>query len=394
MPDRALVALRTGEARLVDRVASAIQAEVPAYAGAERGDLRAEIVEIVGVAVREAIELAEGKPRLDVGAAAVMHRIGWSEAVGDGTLEPLRAAFEVAAREGWIELHRISRDQKLSAAELGQLGDILFVLVGGLREAAQSGHRDGRVAKEADVVVARERFVRHVLGVDTGDDVERLGVMAGWPPPARSLVLCLGVPPNIAQISEGLSDAGAFVLVEGDCLVVLCDERDRDDSVDRVQASVEATPICVSPPAAPMFLPDALRLARRAHGLIGQRVIAPADIVDCAEHMATLWLQAEPLLRQQTVSRFLAPFQTLRAQRRQVLASTLAMWLEHHGSAPAIGERLGVHPQTVRYRLRQLEDLVGKQLEDPDVAFMMLMGLKASLPLWAAELPTSRGPAN
>jgi hypothetical protein len=36
-----------------------------------------------------------------------------------------------------------------------------------------------------------------------------------------------------------------------------------------------------------------------------------------------------------------------------------------------------VHPQTVRYRLRQLEDLFGDQLLDPDLRFELEIVLRA-----------------
>ena len=37
---------------------------------------------------------------------------------------------------------------------------------------------------------------------------------------------------------------------------------------------------------------------------------------------------------------------------------------------------LGVHPQTVRYRLRQLRELFGTRLEDPDARFELSLALR------------------
>jgi DNA-binding PucR family transcriptional regulator len=36
-----------------------------------------------------------------------------------------------------------------------------------------------------------------------------------------------------------------------------------------------------------------------------------------------------------------------------------------------------VHPQTVRYRMRQLRDLFGERLEDPDSRFELALALRA-----------------
>ena len=37
---------------------------------------------------------------------------------------------------------------------------------------------------------------------------------------------------------------------------------------------------------------------------------------------------------------------------------------------------LGVHPQTVRYRLKQLRDLFGTRLEDPEGRFELTLALR------------------
>ena len=38
---------------------------------------------------------------------------------------------------------------------------------------------------------------------------------------------------------------------------------------------------------------------------------------------------------------------------------------------------LDVHPQTVRYRIRQLRDLFGDRLEDPEGRFELALALRA-----------------
>ena len=39
--------------------------------------------------------------------------------------------------------------------------------------------------------------------------------------------------------------------------------------------------------------------------------------------------------------------------------------------------RLGVHPQTVRYRLRQIRELWGDEIDDPDRRFELELVLRA-----------------
>ena len=63
---------------------------------------------------------------------------------------------------------------------------------------------------------------------------------------------------------------------------------------------------------------------------------------------------------------------------RRRLAETLRAWLDRPGQVQAVAAALDVHPQTVRYRLRQLRELFGSSLEDPDARFELALALRAA----------------
>ena len=69
---------------------------------------------------------------------------------------------------------------------------------------------------------------------------------------------------------------------------------------------------------------------------------------------------------------------------REILSQTLLVWLETRDSAPAIAAQLGVHPQTVRYRWKRINELFGDDLHDSEFMVQITMLLKASVPLWQA----------
>ena len=48
-----------------------------------------------------------------------------------------------------------------------------------------------------------------------------------------------------------------------------------------------------------------------------------------------------------------------------MLLDTLNAYLDHDGSAERAAEVLYCHPNTVRYRLRRLQELTGRSLSDP-----------------------------
>ena len=62
---------------------------------------------------------------------------------------------------------------------------------------------------------------------------------------------------------------------------------------------------------------------------------------------------------------------------RARLEETLAAWLDRPGQVQAVAAAIGVHPQTVRYRVRQLRDLFGERLEDPEARFELSLALRA-----------------
>lgn len=389
-PDRAVRELRTGLPRAVARTASAIQAEVSAYAGPVRGERRALIETAVGAGLREFSDHASGKARPDVGVTQLFRNLGWSEGVAGQSLEAMRAAFDVATRETWSELHRIAREQGLTASVLGRLGDALFENADHLRGEVEAGHRAGRDEATTGAALAREQLTQHLLSGEVPVDLGWLAVQAGWPLPHRALVLCADLPERTAGLESALSENGALVLADAQHVLVVCDAGERQRALADTRRLLRPRPIVVSAPAPPRHLLEAVQLVKRAHRLVELQVIPLADVVDCADHETALWLHAEPLLRERMVERLLAPLEAQTPHRRNMLAMTMLLWLEQRGSASSLGEQLGVHPQTVRYRLRQLDALFDHRLNDPALAFPMLMALKATLPLWLSPATSSR----
>lgn len=59
---------------------------------------------------------------------------------------------------------------------------------------------------------------------------------------------------------------------------------------------------------------------------------------------------------------------------------TLRAWLEHQGDLGAASSRLGVHPNTVRYRMRKMAEVTTLHLEDPDERLAMIIALAVHEP--------------
>jgi purine catabolism regulator len=89
-----------------------------------------------------------------------------------------------------------------------------------------------------------------------------------------------------------------------------------------------------------------------------------------------------PLLGDEAVRAFaeglLQPLRDHDAHARGDLVASLHAWLSRHGQWDAAAADLGVHRHTLRYRMRRVEEILGRSLDDPDVRMELWLALKAS----------------
>ena len=130
-------------------------------------------------------------------------------------------------------------------------------------------------------------------------------------------------------------------------------------------------------------LPEAARQARYVAALLDRRLLhgPVARFTDDAQLGAYRLLYefwGTPAL-ERYVERLLGELR--REDRRGMLLDTLRVYLEHGGSQRPTAERLGIHRNTLGYRLRHIRDVIGGDLDDPQLR------LSLQLALTAAELP-------
>ncbi|MFJ9031248.1 PucR family transcriptional regulator [Streptomyces sp. NPDC102274] len=66
------------------------------------------------------------------------------------------------------------------------------------------------------------------------------------------------------------------------------------------------------------------------------------------------------------------------AKGRGDLVASLRAWLSRHGQWDAAAADLGVHRHTLRYRMRRVEEILGRSLDDPDVRMELWLALKTT----------------
>ncbi|MER5450989.1 helix-turn-helix domain-containing protein [Streptomyces sp. NPDC002766] len=108
--------------------------------------------------------------------------------------------------------------------------------------------------------------------------------------------------------------------------------------------------------------PQALRFARLA--LAGLPGDGPG-VARFDDNPLAMLVAAAPAEAAHLMNRVLKPVLDLPGLERTRLMETLESWFAAGGSAATAAQRLYVHPNTVRYRLRRVEELTGRSLSDP-----------------------------
>ncbi len=76
----------------------------------------------------------------------------------------------------------------------------------------------------------------------------------------------------------------------------------------------------------------------------------------------------------------IARLQEYDAQNDSGLTETLAAWLDALGDVRAAAATLFIHTNTLRYRLRRVEEISGIDLADPDQRFAAMLQLRTLTP--------------
>jgi sugar diacid utilization regulator len=145
----------------------------------------------------------------------------------------------------------------------------------------------------------------------------------------------------------------------------------------------------IGPPVEVTGAARSRRWAGQALELAREGLIPQDGPVVATDHLPLLMLTREPGLVAAVGDQRLAPLDSVRPSVRHELALTWLTLMECHFRARVAAERLHVHPQTVRYRLRRLEELFGEELYDPAHQLETHLLLRARL---TTPLPVT-GPA-
>ncbi len=313
--------------------------------------------------------------------AATYYRLGRGEALEGRGLDALQSALRVGGMHAWRLLGRTAEELGLDSTVVAALGELAFRTVHEVAEAAAAGYAEAQLRSTDELERRRRRLLDLLLGEGpvAVEAVQDLAHSARWPVPRQVAVVALAAAPDRRKEERPLAAAGALVDMESRPPRMLVPDPDGSGrwAGRGFVLTLRGRPAAIGPTVPVTQAAQSLRWATRALGLMGRGVLPRQEVVRCADHLPTLLLYADEPLLGLLRAGALAPLDSVSAGQRARLAETLLAWLLSGSNVPDVAARLHVHPQTVRYRLRQLEKLFGDALHDPDTRLELILALRA-----------------
>lgn len=372
---------------MIHDVIEAVREAVPAYRRPLAGKFREVLVGGVEMAVMQCFRFIED-PRAPRDQWLSMFRyLGRVEFQEGRTTDALQTAVRVGARSVWRHISRAGQEAGISADTLLTAAEAIFAYVDDICVVAVAGYTEAQARTSG----SHERRRRQLLTLLLADPppppraVADLAAAVGWRLPSEVAVVVLEHRPDQHHLPVPALAREVLVDLESaePCLLV-------PEPAAHPPLPAEALGgrrAAVGPTVALGDAHRSRRLARRALTLVRRGVLPDVGLTHCDRHLATLLVHADETLVSHVAEPVRAAFAELTDKQRERAARTLRAWLRTRGDINETAALLAVHPQTVRYRMNQVEELLGARLADPEQRFLMEIAADS----W--QVPPPAGPS-
>ncbi|MFC7308726.1 PucR family transcriptional regulator [Streptomyces monticola] len=390
----ALAAQVDGWAALYD-ASGAVVATAPEWAARRAGRLTSEVERLRDRPAPASAVVGGAEDRVELHSIGTGRRPRTALAVGTaaalGTAERYAVHSAIALLTLTTERSRSlhAAEQRLGAAVLRMLlaGEpdharaVAGDLYGGLLDApfrlllAETASASARAHASGAVPVAADAKPGDPLA-DLADVVESAAARSG----ETVLVVPDGGDRLVLLFVDGGNAAAACVRYAESL------ETARTGGRDQQPAESDDLVLGLSAPAGPIAAATAYKQAEQALSVARRRGRA------LVEHEELAAGSVLPLLADDAVRAFadglLRALHEHDATGRGDLVASLRAWLSRHGQWDAAAADLGVHRHTLRYRMRRVEEILGRSLDDPDARMELWLALKTTATAGPATGPS------
>lgn len=372
--------IRSRTENIVADMTRAIRDEVPAYRRPLDSAVGRDLTASIRRAVLQFAELIEHPDSEQDHHLDHFRHLGRVEFLNGRTTDSLQAAFRVGARVGSRRYAEFVQEATLPPATVLTLHEAVLVHINALSNESVKGFLTAQLRSEGEVKRARRALAERLLEPPRGQEREALGPLAERARWVLPRAVATVIVRSAGRLPVPGADGAVLSLSRGSDLVLIVPEPETSGLIDRVRDAARERVAVVGPAVPPHETWLSLQCARlavdrRAHLPAGPGGAGAFLCVD--DELAELYLLRGAPIGQLLGRRVLGVFADLPRGRAARLAETLDALLMSWGrTAPEVAQALGIHPQTARKRLRQLEALFGDRLGDPRFRFEALLALR------------------
>jgi hypothetical protein len=356
---------------IIAEIARAIPQFRPMVTGEFTDDVEAAVTSNLTTFVDRLVAPSMPAPERD----ELCRALGRRQAGSDTGLSRLEASFRMGVRISWRRFAPILHRHHVASATQSRLADLMFGYVDEMIALAQEGFLEARDVWQCGRTRLRRNLARALLtGTANEHTLSDLAAGAGWEvlPEATVVLADSGV-----RIDGAMLDEDVLVDTEDNHDVLIVPGRLDEARLATLRAAADAARLAAGPTVPLTEIPESLRWARRLLVLAETGPVAEEQVLLADDHLLSLWLSSEPWLGARLLERQLAPLDSMTSAQRARMIETLSAWLAAHGDAQRMADALGIHPQTVRYRVRRLRSAFGSAFDDPEWRICTELTLRA-----------------
>ena len=347
---------------------------VPAYSRPLEGPFGEGIRAGVQEALRHFLaEIEAGGP---VDRGDVYRSLGQGEMRAGRSLESLLSAYRIGARVAWRRFAALGVEAGLDPDILYLLAESIFAYIDVLSAESAEGHALEQSAVAGEAQLRRRRLVRMLVRESPADPdaLEAAAADAGWGLPRHLAVVAISGDQREAAASR--LPAGTIREAIGEVICALVADPDGPGQRAAIERAILGVEARAGLGTTVDWTQARVSFARAQAAL--ELTTGERTFVAARENAGQLLLRSDPRLAAELAADRLAPLAQLSPGSRERLTETLRVWLAEQGRLGAVAQRLGIHPQTARYRVGRLRDLLGHALDEPDSRFWLEVALRVA----------------